>query len=123
MTKQYNGRDAVSVRDLTFSYDGQRDVLKGISFDIPKGSYTAVIGHNGSGKSTLAKLLIGLLPAASGSISILGTELTEDSVYDIRTSTESCFRIRTISSSAALWRMTLPSVWKTAAFPRNRCRN
>lgn len=62
MTKQYNGRDAVSVRDLTFSYDGQRDVLKGISFDIPKGSYTAVIGHNGSGKSTLAKLLIGLLP-------------------------------------------------------------
>ena len=92
MTKQYNGRDAVSVRDLTFSYDGQRDVLKGISFDIPKGSYTAVIGHNGSGKSTLAKLLIGLLPAASGSISILGAELTEDSVYDIRTSTGIVFQ-------------------------------
>ena len=46
MTKDTNGRDAVSVRDLTFSYDGETDVLKGISFDIPQGSYTAVIGHN-----------------------------------------------------------------------------
>ena len=77
MTKDTNGRDAVSVRDLTFSYDGETDVLKGISFDIPQGSYTAVIGHNGSGKSTLAKLLIGLLAAKSGTIRILGQELIE----------------------------------------------
>ncbi|WP_276905410.1 energy-coupling factor transporter ATPase [Faecalibaculum rodentium] len=92
MTKDTNGRDAVSVRDLTFSYDGETDVLKGISFDIPQGSYTAVIGHNGSGKSTLAKLLIGLLAAKSGTIRILGQELNEETVYDIRTRTGIVFQ-------------------------------
>lgn len=92
MTKETNGRDAVSVRDLTFSYDGEKDVLKGISFDIPKASYTAVIGHNGSGKSTLAKLLIGLLAAKSGTVTILGQELNEESVYDIRTRTGIVFQ-------------------------------
>lgn len=92
MTKDTNGRDAVSVRDLTFSYDGETDVLKGISFDIPQGSYTAVIGHNGSGKSTLAKLLIGLLAAKSGTIRILGQELNEETVYDIRNRTGIVFQ-------------------------------
>ncbi|WP_286072658.1 energy-coupling factor transporter ATPase [Faecalibaculum rodentium] len=92
MTKDTNGRDAVSVRDLTFSYDGETDVLKGISFDIPQGSYTAVIGHNGSGKSTLAKLLIGLLAAQSGTIRILGQELNEETVYDIRNRTGIVFQ-------------------------------
>lgn len=92
MTKDTNGRDAVSVRDLAFSYDGETDVLKGISFDIPQGSYTAVIGHNGSGKSTLAKLLIGLLAAKSGTIRILGQELNEETVYDIRTRTGIVFQ-------------------------------
>lgn len=92
MTKDTNVRDAVSVRDLTFSYDGETDVLKGISFDIPQGSYTAVIGHNGSGKSTLAKLLIGLLAAKSGTIRILGQELNEETVYDIRNRTGIVFQ-------------------------------
>ena len=92
MTKDTNGRDAVSVRYLTFSYDGETDVLKGISFDIPQGSYTAVIGHNGSGKSTLAKLLIGLLAAKSGTIRILGQELNEETVYDIRNRTGIVFQ-------------------------------
>lgn len=92
MTKDTNGRDAVSVRDLTFSYDGETDVLKGISFDIPQGSYTAVIGHNGSGKSTLAKLLIGLLAAKSGTTRILGQELNEETVYDIRNRTGIVFQ-------------------------------
>ncbi len=92
MTKDTNGRDAVSVRDLTFSYDGETDVLKGISFDIPQGSYTAVIGHNGSGKSTLAKLLIGLLAAKSGTIRILGQEPNEETEYDIRNRTGIVFQ-------------------------------
>ena len=57
--------DAVKVVNLTFSYDGVEDIIKNVSFTIPKGSYTTIIGHNGSGKSTIAKLLIGLLPAKS----------------------------------------------------------
>ena len=45
--------DAIQVMNLTFSYDGQNDVIKDVSFSIPKGSYTTIIGHNGSGKSTI----------------------------------------------------------------------
>lgn len=75
---------AVKVSHLSFSYDGQNDVIKDVSFEIPKGSYTTIVGHNGSGKSTIAKLLIGLLKAKSGEIKILGNTLNEENVYSLR---------------------------------------
>lgn len=75
---------AVEVSHLSFSYDGQNDVIKDVSFKIPKGSYTTIVGHNGSGKSTIAKLLIGLLKAKSGEIKILGNILNEENVYSLR---------------------------------------
>ena len=76
--------DAVNVKDLTFSYDVEKETIQNKSFSIPKGSYTTIIGQNGSGKSTIAKLLIGLLEAKSGTISIFDQPLTESTVYDIR---------------------------------------
>lgn len=75
---------AVEVSHLSFSYDGQNDVIKDVSFEIPKGSYTTIVGHNGSGKSTIAKLLIGLLKAKNGKIKILGNTLNEENVYSLR---------------------------------------
>lgn len=75
---------AVEVSHLSFSYDGQNEIIQDVSFSIPKGSYTTIIGHNGSGKSTIAKLLIGLLEARSGSIKILDQELNERTIYSIR---------------------------------------
>lgn len=75
---------AVEVSHLSFSYDGQNDVIKDISFQIPRGSYTTIVGHNGSGKSTIAKLLIGLLKAKSGDIKILGETLNEKNIYTLR---------------------------------------
>lgn len=75
---------AVEISHLSFSYDGQNDVIKDVSFEIPKGSYTTIVGHNGSGKSTIAKLLIGLLKAKSGEIKILGNTLNEENVYLLR---------------------------------------
>ena len=74
----------IEVEHLTFSYDGEQDVLKDVSFQIEEGSYTTIVGHNGSGKSTIAKLLIGLMEAKSGTIIVDGIQLTEKSVYDIR---------------------------------------
>lgn len=76
--------NAIEVKNLTFSYDEEVDTIKDISFSVPKGSYTTIIGHNGSGKSTIAKLLIGLLEAKNGNIKILGQELNEENIYDIR---------------------------------------
>lgn len=75
---------AIEVSNLSFSYTEEGNTIQDVSFSIPKGSYTTIIGHNGSGKSTIAKLIIGLLKSQSGTIRILGTELTPETVYDLR---------------------------------------
>lgn len=75
---------AIEVSNLSFSYTEEGNTIQDVSFSIPKGSYTTIIGHNGSGKSTIAKLIIGLLKPQSGTIRILGTELTPETVYDLR---------------------------------------
>lgn len=76
--------NSIVVKDLFFNYEEDIPTIKGISFDIKKGEYIAILGHNGSGKSTIAKLLDGLLEKQSGSINIDGIELTEESLYDVR---------------------------------------
>ncbi|MCQ2547609.1 MAG: energy-coupling factor transporter ATPase [Clostridia bacterium] len=59
--------------------------LNGISLDIEKGSFLAVVGQNGSGKSTLAKNINGLLLPTRGKITVKGVELADDErIWDIR---------------------------------------
>lgn len=60
-------RDIV-FRDVCFSYDGERDVLKNVNVTIPKGKVTAIIGGNGAGKTTLFRLLCRLYEPTSGGI-------------------------------------------------------
>lgn len=76
--------DAIEVKNLSFSYDQEKNVLQDVSFRIPRGSYTTIIGHNGSGKSTIAKLLMGLLEPGFGEIRILGTVLNDENLYEQR---------------------------------------
>lgn len=78
--------NSVEVKNLHFSYDRENWAVKDVSFVIPEGSYTTIIGHNGSGKSTIAKLLLGLLEKNSGTIIINGMELTADNLQEIRNS-------------------------------------
>ena len=61
-------RTAIESHNLSFSY-GTLPVLENVSFSVPEGSYTALIGANGAGKSTLLKLLLGELTPTSGSLS------------------------------------------------------
>lgn len=70
---------ACSVRfdDVHFSYDGQREILHGVSFEIPAGSSLAVVGHSGSGKSTLARLLYRFYDVGSGAVRINGQDIRE----------------------------------------------
>jgi len=65
---------AIEVTGLRTRY-GDREVLKGLTFAIPKGKTTVILGGSGCGKSTLLKHLIGLLKPSEGSISISGREL------------------------------------------------
>jgi len=72
------------VTDLSFTYDGQTDVLKHVSFSIEAGKYVSIIGHNGSGKSTLAKLIVGLLESKRGTIHLFDTPLNHKTITSIR---------------------------------------
>ncbi|MBQ8177905.1 MAG: ABC transporter ATP-binding protein/permease [Clostridia bacterium] len=69
------GKDEVASTDiyvgnLTFSYDGKRDVLKNIDMVFPKTGFTAIVGESGCGKSTIVNLLIGALRPNDGKITI-----------------------------------------------------
>lgn len=64
----------LSVHDVTVTYRNGHTALRNASFDIPRGSITALVGVNGSGKSTLFKAIMGFVPLARGSVSILGEQ-------------------------------------------------
>jgi putative ABC transport system ATP-binding protein len=69
----------VDARDLTRRYgEGESavDALQGVSLQIPRGQFTAVMGPSGSGKSTLMHILAGLDTPSSGSVRIEGKEIT-----------------------------------------------
>ena len=74
----------IEVKNLSFSYIENKEVISDISFNVEKGDYVTIIGHNGSGKSTLARLLTGLLVSKSGEIIIDGLKLNEENAYKIR---------------------------------------
>lgn len=74
----------IEVKNLSYEYEKNVDVLKDVSFSIEKGEYVTLIGHNGSGKSTLAKLLCYLLEPMSGEVLLNGVKETEKTVGDIR---------------------------------------
>src|SRR5687768_7715799 len=61
----------ISVEDVHFSY-GADPVLSGVTFDVAPRTFVALAGANGSGKSTLLRVMLGLLPASRGRITILG---------------------------------------------------
>ncbi|MFD1125091.1 ABC transporter ATP-binding protein [Lentilactobacillus raoultii] len=62
----------LSVRDVSKRF-GKRQVLKSVSFDIPKGAIVGLIGPNGVGKSTIMKIILGIYKADSGTVSSKGT--------------------------------------------------
>ena len=76
--------NAVDINNLSFEYEEGAKTIDHISFSVPKGSYTVVLGHNGSGKSTIAKLIIGLLEPKTGDITVDGIHLDEEHLYDVR---------------------------------------
>jgi len=62
----------IEASDIAVTYRNGHAALSGVSFSIPQGSITALVGVNGSGKSTLFKAIMGFVPLARGSVSILG---------------------------------------------------
>lgn len=74
----------IEFRDISFSYDGQRQVLKHINLTVPKGKTVALVGQSGSGKSTLVDLLPRYHDVQSGEIRIDGTNIKDVRISDLR---------------------------------------
>jgi phospholipid/cholesterol/gamma-HCH transport system ATP-binding protein len=76
----------ISIKDLTKSF-GPQTVLEGITFDVPKGRITLILGPSGTGKSVFLKHLVGLLKPDRGEIWINGHNvpaLNEKELYEVR---------------------------------------
>ena len=74
----------VSFEDVTFSYDGEHNVLRDISLDIAPGSTVALVGQSGSGKSTMADLIPRFYDVTKGTIRIGGIDIRNLNVSDLR---------------------------------------
>ncbi len=83
-----NTKDTViNVNNVEFLYEetDESRVLKGVSLNIRRGEFLAVLGHNGSGKSTLAKHLNAILVPQSGSVTVEGLDTADEKMlYKIR---------------------------------------
>lgn len=76
--KEYKITDGqVEFKNVTFSYDGNVDVLKNISFKVPSGTTTALVGHTGSGKSSIINLMMRFYEYEHGEILIDGHSIKE----------------------------------------------
>ena len=71
------GPATVEFRDVEFSYEPARQILRKVSFIIPAGQRVAVVGPSGSGKSTLARLLYRFYDAGAGAILVNGHDIRE----------------------------------------------
>jgi phospholipid/cholesterol/gamma-HCH transport system ATP-binding protein len=74
---------AVSIRNLHVAY-GEREILHGISFDVPVGETVVILGGSGSGKSTLLRTLVGLEAPTSGELIVRGKNLKNLSAEEWR---------------------------------------
>ena len=68
---------SVTLTDVRFSYDGEKDVINGVSMDIQPGQTVALVGPSGGGKSTLASLIVRFFDVGSGSIRVGGADVRE----------------------------------------------
>ncbi len=83
-TSENTNEDVVIIQDLVKNFDTTH-VLKGLSLSLKKGENLVVLGKSGTGKSVLIKCIVRLLNADSGSIKVLGNEITELKNDDLNT--------------------------------------
>ncbi len=68
---------AISLENLRFSYEPEREILKGVSMDIPGGQTVAIVGSTGSGKSTIGRLLFRFYDVTGGALKIDGQDVRD----------------------------------------------
>jgi ABC-type transport system involved in Fe-S cluster assembly fused permease/ATPase subunit len=74
----------VEFRDVHFAYDPSREILKGISFEVPAGKTVAIVGPSGAGKSTISRLLFRFYEVGDGRITVDGQDLRDVTQESLR---------------------------------------
>lgn len=74
----------IEFRDVHFSYDPRRPILKGVNFTVPAGKTVAIVGASGAGKSTLARLLFRFYDVSQGAILIDGQDIRDVTQASLR---------------------------------------
>lgn len=74
----------IEMSNVVFSYNDSEKVLNGVNITVDRGKTAALVGESGAGKSTIVKLLLGFYPADGGTISILGKQLPDYTLDELR---------------------------------------
>ncbi len=74
----------VTFQNVSFAYEGNKQIVRNLSFDIAEGSTTALVGPTGAGKSTTANLLLRYYDVTSGNLNIGGTNIDKIFLNDLR---------------------------------------
>ena len=82
--EKLNFMDKIILKNINFSYNENKKVLKNLSLEIKKGDFIGIIGLSGAGKSTLADVIMGLLPPDSGEIIVDNTKLNKKNYQKFR---------------------------------------
>lgn len=77
-------QDSIQLKNVTFAYEGDLDVIKDVTCTIPSGKVTAIVGASGAGKSTLVDLIARLYDPDEGAILFDGIESTQLRIADLR---------------------------------------
>ena len=73
-TETVDGKE-IKLENVTFSYDGKRDVLKNVNMTFPEKGMTAIVGESGCGKSTVVNMLVGAFRPQKGEVTVGGKQL------------------------------------------------
>ena len=82
-TKELSHKSDIEVDNITFSYDGERNVINNVSMKFEKDKFTAIVGESGSGKSTIASLLLNTFKVNEGSIKVNGIDINRIPLKDL----------------------------------------
>ena len=75
---------AISFENISFAYEPGRQILKGLSFEVPAGHRVAVVGPSGAGKSTLSRLLFRFYEVSGGRILVDGQDIRDVTQTSLR---------------------------------------
>ncbi|MDA7946005.1 MAG: ABC transporter ATP-binding protein/permease [Hyphomicrobiaceae bacterium] len=71
-------------KDVSFSYDPDRKILKNVSFDVPAGQMVAIVGPSGAGKSTISRILFRFYDVSGGGVLIDGQDIRDVTQHSLR---------------------------------------